>query len=80
MKENFDPYEQYIKELIERKDVVKREIKDFLWFYDRESKEIIIHNKRDFNFMIIPERQWFSLFRFLVSAAQKRGMKIRIKK
>jgi len=70
----------YIDSLLMRKpEVIKREIKDFIWFFDRISKEIILYNKNDFEFFVIPVRQWFSLFRFIISAAQKLSTKLRNK-
>jgi len=75
-----DPYAAYIDILnLRPHEVIKRELKSHIWYFDRINKELIIYNKENRNFMVLDKVRWFSLFRFLIRAAQKLSVKLRVK-
>lgn len=70
----------YIDSLNQRThEVVKRELKHYIWYFDRVSKELTIYDKVSGQFMVLDKVRWFSLFRFLIRAAQKLSTKLRVK-
>jgi len=70
----------YIDSLNQRPhEVVRRELKNNIWYFDRVSKELIIYDKIGGQFMTLDKVRWFSLFRFLIRAAQKLSTKLRVK-
>jgi len=73
-----DPYLEYINSLNERpNEVIKRELKGHIWYFDRITKELIIYDKGNNKFIVLDKTRWFSLFRFLIRAAQKLSIKMR---
>ena len=67
-----DPYGSYIDSLYQRpKEVIKSELKDYVWFYDTIEKRLILYNKNSGDMFMLDRVRMFSLFRFLIRAAQK---------
>jgi len=60
-------------------EVVKRELKWHIWYFDRINKSLTIYDKRRDECVVLDKVRWFSLFRFLIRAAQKLSTKLRTK-
>ena len=58
--------------------IIKRELKNHLWEFDEETKELTIM-EYDGEAVVLDKVRWFSLFRFMIRAAYGLGIKRRKK-